>query len=127
MIEISPQPPRLIIRRVLIIEDDALIAWLLAETVEGLGLKVCGMADTQAQAILSARTLRPDLLVVDAGLEAGDGLAAVDAILSERFVPHLFVTGNAIQVQALRPNAIVLKKPFFLPEFIDAVDRAFII
>lgn len=113
--------------RVLVIEDDAMIASLLAETVEGLGHSVCAIATTEAEAVMQARTSQPDLMIVDAGLSDGNGVTAVEAILRARFVPHLFVTGNGRQVRALHPEAVILEKPFFVPELIRAIEQALLV
>lgn len=110
--------------RVLVVEDDAMIASLLAETVQDLGHSVCAIAATEADAVALALTCQPDLMIVDAGLSDGNGVTAVDAILMSRFVPHLFVTGNARQVKALHPDAVILEKPFFLPELVRAIEMA---
>jgi CheY-like chemotaxis protein len=110
--------------RVLVVEDDAIIASLLAETVEGLGHSVCAIATTQDEAVAQALTCQPDLMIVDASLTEGSGVAAVDTILQMRFVPYLFVTGNGRQVRALHPEAVILEKPFFLPELVRAIEKA---
>ena len=110
--------------RVLVVEDDAMIASLLAETIEHLGHSVCAIAATENEAVAQGLACQPDLMIVDAGLSDGDGVAAVDAILKARFVPHLFVTGNGRQVRALHPDAIILEKPFFLPELMRAIEQA---
>ena len=109
---------------VLVIEDDALIASLLAETVEALGHIVCGIAVTENEAVAFARQYQPDLLIVDAGLSEGNGITAVETILRTQLVPHLFVTGNGGEVKALHPTAVILEKPFFMPELIRAIERA---
>jgi two-component system, response regulator PdtaR len=110
--------------RVLVVEDDAMIASLLAETVEDLGHSVCAIAATQAEAVEQALICQPDLMIVDAGLSDGNGVAAVDTILKNRFVPHLFVTGDGRRVRALHPDAIILEKPFFVPELMRAIEKA---
>ena len=110
--------------RVVIVEDDQMIAMLLEETVKDLGHTVCAIASTEAEAVALALTHQPDLMIVDAGLSEGNGVAAIDAILKTRFVAHLFVTGDARRVRALHPDAIILEKPFFLPELVAAISRA---
>ena len=110
--------------RVLVVEDDAMIASLLAETVEDMGHSVCAIASTEVEAVAQAAICQPDLMIVDAGLADGSGVSAVDAILKTRFVPHLFVTGNGRHVRSLHPDAVILEKPFFMPELVRAIDRA---
>ena len=112
--------------RVLVVEDDAMIAMLLAETLAELGHTVCAVASTEFEAVAAAHRDRPDLMIVDAGLSEGDGVSAVETILLAGFMPHIFVTGNPLRVQALRPNAIVLQKPFFEPELVQAIERALV-
>jgi two-component system, response regulator PdtaR len=112
------------ILRVLVIEDDALIASLLAETVEALGHTVCAIAMTENEAVAYALEHQPDLLIVDAGLIDGNGISAVETILRTQLVPYLFVTGNGREVKALHPTAVILEKPFFVPELVRAIERA---
>jgi two-component system, response regulator PdtaR len=113
--------------RVLVIEDNALIASLLAEAVEDLGHIVCAIAVTETEAVAQALTYQPDLMIVDASLADGSGISAVETILRTHFVPHLFVTGNGREVKALHPDAVILEKPFFVPELIRAIERALLV
>lgn len=109
---------------ILIIEDEAIIGMLLSEVLVGMGHTVIGVAATEDGAIGLAAEYLPDLLIVDAGLTSGNGLSAVDTILSTRFVPHIFATGNAHKVRQLKPEAIVLEKPFDEAELAAAIERA---
>lgn len=110
--------------RVLIVEDEEMIAMLLEETLVALGHQVCATAASQEEAIAAAQAHRPDLMIVDSGLAEGSGIDAVAAILETGFIPHLFVTGNAMEVATQRPEAIILQKPFFVPELVSAITRA---
>jgi len=110
--------------RVLVVEDDAMIAMLLAETVIGLGHTVCAIEATESEAVAAAHRFQPDIMIVDAGLHQGNGISAVETILRARFVPHVFVTGDPMAVQALRPGAVVLQKPFFEHELVRAIGIA---
>lgn len=109
---------------ILVVEDEAIIGLLLSEVLEGMGHAVIGVASTEAGAIALAAEYPPDLLIVDAGLTSGDGVSAVDAILAARFVPHVFTTGNALKVRLLKPDAIVLEKPFNETDLADAISTA---
>lgn len=110
--------------RVLIVEDDAIIALLLSDVVESLGHEVCDIAATQADAVATARTSRPDLMIVDAGLRVGSGVGAMQAILKEQAMPHIFVTGDKRAVVQLAPDATILEKPFFIPDLVRAIEAA---
>jgi two-component system, response regulator PdtaR len=109
---------------ILVVEDEAIIGLLLSEVLAGMGHKVCAVVASENEAVEAAAQHLPDLLIVDAGLAAGDGLSAVDRILAGRFVPHVFTTGNALKVRQLRPGAVVLEKPFHEAELADAIERA---
>jgi len=67
--------------RTLVVEDDAMIAGLLAETLEGLGHGVCAVETNVARAVPAASRWRPDLMIVDVGLGEASGIAAVKEIL----------------------------------------------
>jgi CheY-like chemotaxis protein len=110
--------------RVLIVEDDAIIALLLSDVVESLGHEVCDIAATQADAVATARTARPDLMIVDAGLRVGSGVGAMQAILKEQAMPHIFVTGDKRAVVQLAPDSTILEKPFFIPDLVRAIEGA---
>lgn len=110
--------------QVLIVEDDFLIAWALAETVKSLGHAICGVAANEADAVDFACSRHPDLMIVDAGLNEGDGVSAVAAILSEQHTPCIFVTGNPEAVRASFPAASILQKPYLVPELISAIEHA---
>jgi CheY-like chemotaxis protein len=110
--------------RVLVVEDDPMIGILLAEMLEGMGHDVCAIETTEAAAVSAASEYRPGLMIVDARMGEGSGVSAVDKILRTRFVPHLFITGNISKISALRPDAVVLEKPFREPELARAFQRA---
>jgi CheY-like chemotaxis protein len=110
--------------RVLVVEDDPMIGMLLAEMLEALGHGVCAIETTEAAAVTAAAQYRPDLMIVDARIDDGSGVSAVDKILRTGFVPHLFISGNISNIRALRPNAVVLEKPFRELELTRAIQRA---
>ena len=109
---------------ILVVEDEAIIGMLLSEVLAGMGHAVCAVVASEDEAVEAAALHLPDLLIVDAGLAAGNGLAAVDTIIATRFVPHVFTTGNALKVRQLRPGAIVLEKPFHETDLADAIELA---
>jgi two-component system, response regulator PdtaR len=109
---------------ILVVEDEAIIGMLISEVLAGMGHHVIAVVGTEGAAVELAAEYLPDLLIVDAGLSSGNGLSAVDAILATRFVPHLFTTVDALKVRLIKPDAIVLEKPFHEAELADAITRA---
>jgi two-component system, response regulator PdtaR len=108
----------------LVVEDDAIISGLLAETLEGLGHTVCAVESNVANAVTAASHWRPDLMIVDVGLGEASGVAAVKEILRSRFVPHVVVTGDAGRGRPLSPDTVLIQKPFRVSDLERAIQRA---
>ena len=83
---------------------------LLAEMLKEMGHEVCSVATTQADAVRAALRETPDLMIVDANLGSGSGIAAVETISITRPVPHIFMSGD--RIAAARSLSFVLLKPF---------------
>jgi len=110
--------------RVMIVEDDGVLASSLAELLEAIGHEVCAIESSEDGGGAAARRLRPDLMIVDAHLQDGSGIGAVEAIEQDCPIPHIFVSGNASAVRLLKPNATVLQKPYFEIELVLAIQSA---
>ena len=110
--------------RILVVEDDFLIGMLLADMLEMMGHEVCATEATEAGAVAAAAKWFPTMIIIDAQLREGSGISAVDRILRERVVPCVFVTGDIRAVLQLRPEAIVVEKPFTENSLISAMKRA---
>jgi CheY-like chemotaxis protein len=110
--------------QVLVVDDDALIGMLLAEMLEVMGHHVCAIEVTEADTVAAAARYAPDLMIVDAQLGDGSGIAAVEQILRTGFIPHVFVSGDALRVLLLRPDAVVIQKPFREADLASAIERA---
>lgn len=59
--------------RVMIVEDDALIALAIEDALIDDGFEICGVFSAEEPAIASARSLQPEFAVVDVRLAPGDG------------------------------------------------------
>jgi CheY-like chemotaxis protein len=110
--------------RVLVVEDDALIAMALGELLAGMGHDVCATAATEAEAVIAASRYGPDLMIVDAGLGRGSGVSAAEEILRAGPVAHVFISGDAERVRRRQPDAVVLRKPFRRAELARAIEVA---
>ena len=101
--------------RVLIIEDEPIIALDIQELVERCGHSVVGIAATEAEAVAIAEAERPGLVLADINLGAGgDGASAVARILKHLTAPVIFVTAypeRLLTGEAVEP-AFVITKPF---------------
>jgi CheY-like chemotaxis protein/DNA-directed RNA polymerase specialized sigma24 family protein len=79
--------------RVLIIEDEALIAMDLSDIVASLGHTIIGTATTAERAVAAAASYSPNLILADVQLADGSsGIAAVREILAKVSTPVIFIT-----------------------------------
>jgi hypothetical protein len=93
---------------ILIVEDELITAFDIAETLKKFGFTVAGSADNGSDAIDLAGKHRPDIILMDIGLKGEyDGIAAA-GIIRERFgIPVIYMTGNAdlVTVRKARDTA----------------------
>jgi CheY-like chemotaxis protein len=110
--------------RILVVEDDAVIASLFEELLAILGHQVCACVGSEDEAVTAAETHEPDIMIVDERLGAGSGVAAMSTILARGHVPHVYVTGNGAAVRQVQPDAVVVTKPFGEAELVAGMNRA---
>jgi CheY-like chemotaxis protein len=110
--------------RILIVEDEFIVATMIADVLREMGHEVCDIEATEAGAVASAIRCNPDMLIVDAQLRTGSGVSAVKEILRSGFVPHIFMSGSQLRDVPLDRRAVVLQKPFRDSEFAHAIDKA---
>jgi DNA-binding response OmpR family regulator len=85
--------------KVLIAEDDLMIADMIEEVLVAHGYEVCGIARTVAQAVALSRLRKPDLAVIDLRLADGRLGTEIAAQLGAFGRPGiLYATGNIAQV-----------------------------
>ena len=78
--------------RILMAEDNDLVALTLEEQLKGLGYDVIGVARTGAEAIDLASRLSPDLIIMDIRMPEVEGTEAAARINQQRPVPILMLT-----------------------------------
>jgi two-component system, response regulator PdtaR len=114
--------------RVLLVEDEALVALDMETSLQAAGFEVVGTADTQDDAVAMARQYSPDVIVMDITLRKGDGISAAMAIGDANCI--VFVSGNSdpkteARARRVMPAAVFLKKPYNADELPRAVMQAF--
>lgn len=113
--------------KVLIIEDETVIAMDIAVTVRSAGHTVVGVGTTVKEAVGLAEEHRPDLVLADIHLKGGDsGIDAVDRILRSMAVPVIFITGfpEALLTGKKVEPAFVITKPFDPETLTAAIGQA---
>ena len=108
--------------RVLIIEDEPIIALDLEKLVTELGHKVVAIAATREEAVAKAHSERPGLVLADINLgEGGSGIDAVSEILASFDIPVIFITAYPEKLLiGERPEPTYLIAKPFLPETVQA-------
>lgn len=94
--------------RILIIEDEPIIAMDIEMIVRDLGHDVVAVATTHAEAVAEAQTHKPGLVLADIQLaDNSSGIEAVQEILTGMNVPVIFITAfpNAC-LRATVPNRL---------------------
>jgi CheY-like chemotaxis protein/DNA-directed RNA polymerase specialized sigma24 family protein len=111
-----------LVSRVLIIEDEPIIALDLEHLVSELGHEVVGTAATRDAAVKLAHSARPGLILADINLgEGGSGIDAVSEILDSFDIPVIFVTAYPEKLlTGERPEPTYLIAKPFLPETVQA-------
>jgi DNA-directed RNA polymerase specialized sigma24 family protein len=108
--------------RVLIIEDESIIAIHLENMMAELGHDVVGIAATREDAVRQALARRPGLVLADVRLADGSsGIDAVADILRSFDVPVVFITAypeRLLTGERIEPTYLITKP--FLPEAVKA-------
>src|SRR5690606_17984837 len=89
-----PEPDRATSGKVMVIEDEAIIAMDIVSIVEDVGHRVTGVARTRTEAVRLASSNRPDLILADIQLaDNSSGIDAVNDILAQfEDIPVIFIT-----------------------------------
>jgi two-component system cell cycle sensor histidine kinase/response regulator CckA len=101
--------------RILVVEDERLLAEELRERLESIGATVVGSVVSGEQAIATAEQLRPDLVLMDIRLKGEmDGIEAATRIIRTVGTPIVFLTAhsdhNTVErAKAASPYGYILK------------------
>ncbi len=108
--------------RVLIIEDEPIIAMDIEALVMDLGHEVAAVARTRAQAVALAKTHRPGLILADIQLaDDSSGIDAVRDILASHSAPVIFITAFPERLlSGERPEPTYLITKPFKPDTVKA-------
>ena len=83
-------------KKILIVEDELIIATDLGDILESLGYEVCGDAISAREALELINEQSPDLVLLDIQIKGGmDGIELAGIIRSEFRIPFIFLTSHA--------------------------------
>lgn len=116
--------------KVLIVEDNLLVAESIATTLKNHSLEVVGICDTGEEAIQLVNEKNPDLVLMDIELAgAMDGISTAKVIQEEHAIPVIYLSDYTDQKTVDRAKktlpANYIAKPFQEAELVRAIDIAF--
>ena len=112
-------------RRVLVVEDEVMVAMLIGDMLTDLGCEVAATAARLEQAVRLAEEGAFDLAVLDVNL-AGQATHAVAEALRARRIPFVLATGyGASRIDRAYDGAPVLPKPFQENDLARAIAHIF--
>ena len=111
--------------KVLVVEDEFIIALDLSETVQDLGYELEGPFEGKEAAIEAIEEGMPDLAILDVFTADGEVYPLADKLV-EAGVPIVFHSGHVTpaEVRALYPDAVACAKPCPPDRLIDAMQEA---
>ena len=114
----------MISRKILIVEDEGLIAFDLQRRLERAGYSVVGPAETMEEALEAVAALRPDLAMMDIRIKGNhDGIDTANLLSREFDIPIIYVTAHGDDETLERAR---LAEPFgyIVKPFVDIDFRA---
>ena len=117
------------VTRILVVEDEAIIARDLARRLEKLGYEVVGIADNGADALAQAAEQKPTLVFMDIVIQGPiDGIETAAQLLRQTDVPVVFLTAHADAATIHRAKQVgpygYLVKPFEERELHTTIEMA---
>ncbi len=110
--------------KVLIVEDESIVAMMVEDLITDLGHQVCGTAGRLDEAQKLASELAIDFAIIDVNLN-GQHTYPVADVLKARGVPFVFATGyGASGLKEEWRTHTVLQKPFQPDDLAAAIKAA---
>ena len=110
-------------KRILLVEDEFIVAAMAEDMLAELGATVVGPANTIAAALRLVEAGSIDAAVLDVNMD-GKRIDPVAEALSARSIPIVFATGYGDGALGRAQEAPVLDKPYTQEQLADALARA---
>ncbi len=117
-------------KKILIVDDERDIVKALMIRLQGAGYEVVTAFDG-AQGVFMAHKEKPDLIILDIRMPAGDGFSVAQRLkrsIHTFTIPVIFLTGSPEKNAAEKAMALgarfFVKKPYDPEELLDAIKRA---
>jgi DNA-binding LytR/AlgR family response regulator len=115
--------------KILIVEDEMLIAANIAMQLENFGYVICGIIPKGEEALKILKTEKPDIVLMDINLKGNlDGIETAKLMHAESSIPIIYLTANAdddhfSRAKATNPYAFI-SKPFKKLDLQRAIELA---
>jgi len=110
--------------RILVVEDEALIAMDLQALLEEAGYNVLGPANTSEAALALIANDEPDVALLDVNLGRSDAFGVAN-VLAERKTELIFLTGHtAHKLPQDHRHRTLVSKPYMPSVLLQAIERA---
>jgi len=106
-----------LVPKILVVEDEHIVAMDIQFTLETLGYKVCGIVSSGEESVEKAFRINPDLILMDIKLKGKmDGISAARQIQSKVKIPVIYLTAfgdeNTLKELVVTQPYGYINKPF---------------
>jgi len=110
--------------KILIAEDDLMIADMAGEFLSACGYEVCGIARTVGEAVAFSRAHQPDLALIDLRLAKGDiGTEIVRQLAPGQRPGILYASGNVSQFALTKNDGEAsISKPYSAEDLVRSLE-----
>lgn len=117
-------------KKILIVEDDMIIAMVLEKMLTRLNYQVVGKLINGQEAIAKTPELQPDLILMDIKLKDNiDGITVMKQIRQHSDIPVIYITGNSDQfnIERAKESGFIsyLVKPIQMKDLERSLKKAF--
>lgn len=114
--------------KVLIVEDEAIVAMELKFRLTKLGYSVCGTASSGLKALQLANEHRPDIVLMDVRIKGKmDGIETADILKKDLGIPSIFLSAfsddDTKEQMIATDNYEHLQKPFGMEALQEAIKK----
>lgn len=117
-------------KRIMIVEDEGIIALDIRKRLESLGYYIAGVVDSGEKAIVAVQKMKPDLIIMDIVLKGKiNGVDASILICEYLKIPIIYITScfdedYNLSCKCSKLNYDFLLKPFNQEDIKDKVEQA---
>jgi two-component system chemotaxis response regulator CheY len=116
--------------RVLVVDDQPAVCDVVADTIEYAGHEIIGKAKDGAEAVVRAKELQPDLIVMDVLMPHMNGVDAMKAILAAGSTKRILLMSGEYRSLGVTRDEMMregaagfMEKPFNVTELFSLLER----